>query len=403
MKNMNQIIFLLLSVLLTACTAQGGNLPASDTAASLPSETSAVSETSATTTSDTTVTTSAATEATTSETTESETAAETASDVLTDDELRQTAESGVNGIITTICCEDFDNDGRREAFALSYDPDDYTKPKAYFINSRGEMSIIRDTADYPANFSSEPSFVSDDTDGVVAVGDKKFFSFAATAGSYYGVAYIYGVDGDECFEPEISGRYREFGMDHGTPVAVHDELHYFHTVYRNTLVLDADGMPAVDMNRYTVSEAGDNLLSYYDKHVLWGDRANADMISDPWYKVCYMTSMHEDIPSNYLLAYSAESFYITDLSEDEEHIFFKPSDVGFYKDPATEKTYICCCSEEAGRTNELVWSCADHMAVVDGTHTYSEGESAFSDEYLKYTALEEIDGYIFADMSQDMQ
>ena len=172
-------------------------------------ETSSVIPESSETTENTSVSDTASTEISSEIVTTAETSAEQITEVselngLSEGELKNFAEENIQGYLNCFVYDDFDCDGLSEAFAIAGDTanggddwwDDGICSRVYFVNNTGNVSLIKDKllGDY----------FWTDREKIVQFGNKKFFTFSATAGGSGVEAYIFGVQGDMCTEPDIS-------------------------------------------------------------------------------------------------------------------------------------------------------------------------------------------------------
>ena len=118
-------------------------------------------------------------------------------------------------------CDDFDGNGTLEAFGITIADDYYDyeygecAAEIYFINDHGVCSVVR----YPKDHGwADENWIYNDstTDGeIVEYGDNKFFVYTEGFGGPGILAYIFGVDDEEYFEANISGRYDSFFVENG--------------------------------------------------------------------------------------------------------------------------------------------------------------------------------------------
>ena len=136
-------------------------------------------------------------------------------DELTEDDFRTAVSNKANLPIQDLICDDFDGDGKNEAFAVVYDGfnDDGKEIEAiYFVNSKGEAALMRESFYGTCYFDME---LERET-----INGKKYFAVGTTNGGSGAKAYLFGVSNGKAKEYLINEEYSGFVAKNGKLYAI---------------------------------------------------------------------------------------------------------------------------------------------------------------------------------------
>lgn len=101
--------------------------------------------------------------------------------------------------------DDFDNDGKCEAFGITGDEGEYVieNVRIIFISSDGKAKIVAKKDDLYG-------WIDDDGNEIIKTGTDKFLHWRLSAGGPFELSYLFGVKKGKVFEPKISRKYEMF-------------------------------------------------------------------------------------------------------------------------------------------------------------------------------------------------
>lgn len=131
------------------------------------------------------------------------------SDELTEDDFRAAVSNKTTLSVQDLICDDFDGDGKKEAFVVLYDGfnENGNEIEAiYFVNSKGEATLMRESF-YGALYDME--LERETVDG------KKYFAVSTNNGGSGAKAYLFGVSDGNAKEYLVDGEYSNFVAKNG--------------------------------------------------------------------------------------------------------------------------------------------------------------------------------------------